>query len=226
RRRVRCGQRHEQRLDAAGRRRGLGHRLHPDLLREGSGERRPGSAARDHLRGGPVSVVRRRRARRAIELGFGAAFLLVWMLLLRPSSLGGPATYVIIRGDSMLPGYHSGDLVVLQATAAYGPGDAIGYRVPDAEVGAGQVVVHRIVSGDGGLGYTMEGDNNPAPDPWSPKGGNVVGRVWLLLPGLGRVIVIAHQPAVAGALAGGLPVMGVVARAPPRWPATGGGPPA
>ncbi len=164
-----------------------------------------------------------RRARRAIELASGLAFVVAWVLLLRPTSLGGPATYVVIRGDSMLPAYHSGDLVVLQATEAYGPGDAIGYRVPAGEVGAGQVVVHRIVSGDGGDGYTMEGDNNPAPDPWYPTGADVAGRVWLLLPGLGRLIVIAHQPAVAGAFAVSILVMAVLARRPVRRPAAAHG---
>jgi len=166
-----------------------------------------------------VRVVAARRVRRAIELGFGVAFVVAWVLLLRPTSLGGPATYVVIRGDSMLPGYHSGDLVVLRATEAYGPGDAIGYRVPAGEVGAGQIVVHRIISGDGRLGFTMEGDNNPAPDPWYPTGGDVAGRVWLLLPGLGRLIVIAHQPAVAGALAVSILVVAVLARRPARRPA-------
>jgi len=160
-----------------------------------------------------------RRVRRAIELAFGLAVVVGWMLILRPASLGGPATYVVIRGDSMLPRYHSGDLVVLQAAESYGPGDAIGYRVPEGEIGAGQVVVHRIVSGGDRLGFTMLGDNNPAPDPWFPKAGDVVGRVWLLLPGLGRLIVLAHQPAVAGSLAVSILVVVGLARRPARRPA-------
>ena len=155
-----------------------------------------------------------RRARRLLELAAGAVLLIAWAVTLRPASLGGPATYVVVRGDSMLPGFHSGDLVILQAGSGYGPGDVIGYRVPDGEVGAGQVVVHRIVAGDGGSGFTMEGDNNPAPDPWLPHVGDVAGRVWLLLPGLGRAIVLAHQPAVAGALAVSLLIMVVLARRP------------
>jgi signal peptidase len=155
-----------------------------------------------------------RRGLRLLELAAGVVLVVAWVVTLRPTSLGGPATYIVVRGDSMLPAIHSGDLVVLQAGSDYRPGDAIGYRVPDGEVGEGQVVVHRIVAGNGRSGFTMEGDNNPAPDPWLPHGGDVAGRIWLLLPGLGRAIVVAHQPAVAGALAVSLLVMVVLARRP------------
>jgi signal peptidase len=158
------------------------------------------------------------RVRRVIELAAGIGLVIGWVVFLRPTSLGGPATYIVLRGDSMLPGYHSGDLAILQATAGYGPGDVIGYRVPEGEVGAGQVVVHRIVGGDGRAGFTMEGDNNPAPDPWLPRDGDVAGKLWLLAPGLGRAIVIAHQPAVAGALAVSILVMVVLARRPSGKP--------
>ena len=156
----------------------------------------------------------RRRGRRLLELACGLVLALGWAVTLRPASLGGPATYVIVRGDSMLPGYHSGDLAILQAGTGYGPGDVIGYRVPDGEVGAGHVVVHRIVAGDTSSGYTMEGDNNPAPDPWRPRGVDVAGTVWLLLPGIGRVLTVAHQPVVAGAVAASIVVMVLLARRP------------
>ena len=135
-----------------------------------------------------------------------------WAVTLRPTSLGGPATYVVVRGDSMLPDFHSGDLVVLQAAEEYRPGDVVGYRVPDGELGAGHVVLHRIVGGDGAGGYTVEGDNNPAPDPWQPRSGDVSGRLWLFVPELGRVVSLVHQPAVAGALAVTVLVMWFVAR--------------
>lgn len=155
-----------------------------------------------------------RRFRRLLELGFGLAFVIGWAVTLRPTSLGGPATYVVVRGDSMLPGFHSGDLAILQAGSDYGRGDVIGYHVPDGEVGAGHVVVHRIVAGDAGSGFTMEGDNNPAPDPWRPRGFDVAGRVWLLLPGVGRALAVAHQPIVAGAIAASIVVMVLLARRP------------
>ena len=158
------------------------------------------------------------RLRRLVELAFGLALVALWILTLRPTSLGGPATYVVVRGDSMLPTYHSGDLVILHAADGYEAGDVVGYRVPDGEVGAGHLVVHRIVSGDGGAGFTMLGDNNPAPDPWLPRATDVAGEAWLLLPGLGRVIAFVHQPAVAGALAVSLLVTFVLGSSRPSRP--------
>jgi signal peptidase I len=156
------------------------------------------------------------RVRRLAELAVGLALLGAWTFTLRPASLGGPATYVVVRGDSMLPGFHSGDLVVLQAATGFAIGDVVGYVVPEGEVGAGHVVLHRIVGGDGEAGFTVEGDNNPAPDPWVPRTRDVAGRRWLFLPGLGRVITFVHQPATAGALAVSLLIMLVLARWRPR----------
>jgi signal peptidase I len=151
-----------------------------------------------------------------VELAFGLAVVALWAVTLRPTSLGGQATYVVIRGDSMLPVFHSGDLVVLRVAEGVAPGDVVGYRVPDGEVGAGWLVVHRIASGDAQAGFTMLGDNNPAPDPWQPRAADVAGKAWVLLPGMGRVIVLVHQPAVAAALAVSLLVTLVLSRS--RWP--------
>jgi signal peptidase len=127
-----------------------------------------------------------------------------WVLVLRPTSLGGPATYIVIRGDSMDPTYATGDLVILEQAASYGPGDIVAYRVPAGELGAGLAVVHRIVSGTAESGFTLRGDNNPAPDPWSPRGGDVVGRSVVWLPGVGRVVAALRQPAVLAALCAAL----------------------
>lgn len=164
-----------------------------------------------------MSARSRSRVRRAIELGLGLAFVGIWAMTLRPTSLGGPATYVVVRGDSMLPTFRSGDLVILQTAVGYAPGDAVGYHVPGGEIGESALVVHRIASGDGQGGFTMLGDNNPAPDPWVPRESDVAGRAWLVIPGVGRLISFMHQPAAAGALAAGLVVLLMLAR-----PASGG----
>ena len=140
---------------------------------------------------------------RRIRNGVGLAALLVagglWAVTLRPILLGGPATYIVVRGDSMNPTYATGDLVILQRAPAYAAGDIVAYRVPDGDLGAGLVVVHRIIGGDASTGFVLEGDNNPAPDPWTPRQRDVVGRAALLLPGVGRVVAAMRQPAVLGA---------------------------
>jgi signal peptidase I len=148
----------------------------------------------------------------------GLALLLVllaaWFVLLRPVSLGGSVTYVVIRGDSMEPDYRSGDLLLVHSQSSYGSRDVIAYRVPDGEVGEGLVVVHRIVGGSPGAGFSVRGDNNPSIDPWLPRGADVVGKAWVLVPGLGRVLVAIRQPLVLAALAASLVVGAIIWRGP------------
>jgi signal peptidase I len=137
-----------------------------------------------------------------------------WLIVLRPSFVGGPATYVIVRGDSMLPLHATGDLVVTQAASEYGIGDVVAYRVPEGEVGAGHTVLHRLVAGDIQDGFVARGDHNPAPDPWRVPADDISGREWVAFPWIGRWIVFIHQPAVLAALAAAIAVGIIVARAP------------
>lgn len=123
-----------------------------------------------------------------------------WVVTLRPQSLGGPATYVVIRGDSMEPNLHTGDLVILQAATTYAHGDVVGYRVPAGDVGAGHLVVHRIDGGTPESGFRMKGDNNASIDPWLPDTDDIAGRVWIALPAIGRMIAVLHQPSGIAAL--------------------------
>ena len=83
--------------------------------------------------------------------------------------------------------------------------------MPADELGAGRIVVHRVTEIDDGH-YTMQGDNNPAPDPGRPERQDMVGTVALQLPGFGAVIATVLSPTVAGGLAAALVVMYGVAR--------------
>ena len=129
-----------------------------------------------------------------------------WGMTMRPAVLGGPATYIVIRGDSMTPTYATGDLVILAQAETYSRGEIVGYRVPAGELGAGLVVVHRITGGDAQSGYILQGDNNPAPDPWVPHQPDVVGRAVVRVPTIGRLITAVRQPAVLAALGAALAV--------------------
>ncbi|HET9084294.1 MAG TPA: signal peptidase I [Candidatus Limnocylindrales bacterium] len=133
-------------------------------------------------------------------------------MLLRPQALGGPAAYLVVRGDSMLPTYQSGDLLILHSASGYAIGDVVAYLVPKGEFGEGHLVVHRIVGGDASAGFVLEGDNNPAPDPWQPKPVDVVGRPWIAIPKVGAVVAWARQPLILGALAASLAVAFIVSR--------------
>lgn len=148
---------------------------------------------------------------RLLKLAGAAAVLMLWAVLLRPQSLGGSATYIVVRGNSMEPTYHTGDLVIVGSASDYTAGDIVAYRVPAGEIGEGHVVVHRIAGGDPTAGFVMRGDNNGAPDPWSPRIGDVEGKAWLLVPGLGTLIAFVHQPVIAGGLAASIMVAIIIA---------------
>src|SRR5262245_6994134 len=164
-----------------------------------------------------------RIAVRLVQTCAAAAVLTFWVLALRPQTLGGPAAYLVVRGDSMLPTYETGDLLVLRRVEGYAVGDVVAYRVPAGELGEGHVVVHRIVGGDPASGWVMEGDNNPAPDPWMPRDAEVVGTPWLAISGVGRVVAWLHQPVILAGLAASLVVALVVSRPSSRQPRPAGG---
>lgn len=155
---------------------------------------------------------------RFASLAGTAVVLGLWALFLRPVQLGGPAMYVVVRGSSMLPAYEYGDFVVTEVSAAYAVGDVIAYRVPAGEVGEGHVVIHRIVGGDAANGFVVQGDNNRAVDPWTPRPADIVGTARLRLPGFGRVIAVLQQPVIAGGLAMSVAITITLARPPTRPP--------
>ncbi len=154
-----------------------------------------------------------KRRRRLIGLAGTALLVTLWAVLLRPAALGGPAAYVVIRGSSMHPGLETGDLVITRAADAYGIGDVVAYRVPDGDIGSGHIVIHRIVGGDA-LGLQLQGDNNDSIDPWLPRAADVLGKAWVTIPGVGRILAMLHQPAVFGACAAALVAAMVIGAAP------------
>jgi signal peptidase I len=123
------------------------------------------------------------------------ALFLAWFLVLRPVTLGGPAGYVIVAGVSMEPTFHTGDLAITQRRAAYQVGDVVAFSTE------GGVVIHRIVGGDADQGFITQGDNRDQPDLWRPRPGEIVGAVWILVPGVGNALAFVRQPPILAALA-------------------------
>jgi signal peptidase I len=144
------------------------------------------------------------------------AIAVVWIALFRPTTLGGPAAYVVVAGDSMLPSLRSGDLVVAQRQPRYAVGDVVVYRVPAGEPGAGASVIHRVVGGSLQDGLVTRGDNTDAPDMWHPASADVLGAVWFSVPGLGRIIAFVRSPLGLGAIAG-FGVFALVLLSQPSW---------
>jgi len=133
-------------------------------------------------------------------------FAAVWLTVLRPTVWGGPTTYIVIRGTSMLPTYQPGDLVLVRRAAEYGPGDIVGYRVPDNDVGENMILVHRIVGGSAEEGFVLLGDNNKEEDLWKPRPSEIVGRPLMHVSSAGLILTNLRSPLVLASLAAGTAV--------------------
>lgn len=125
-----------------------------------------------------------------------------WYVLLGPTFMGGPATYTIVSGDSMLPYLHSGDLAITVKSPTYETGDVVVYRIPQGDSAAGHQVIHRVTAGDGDNGYETQGDNRDHEDLWRPTNGDVLGRMWFSIPSGGDTLIFVRQPLMLGAIAG------------------------
>ena len=136
------------------------------------------------------------------SLAFILLVVVAWFVLLRPSSLGGPSTYVIVSGGSMQPALESGDLVVAFEQESYSVGDVVVYQVPAAEPGAGTNIVHRIVGGNPRTGFLVKGDSREGPDHWEPTAEEILGKMELSLPSVGSGLLFLRTPAGMALLAG------------------------
>jgi len=135
-------------------------------------------------------------------LGFLAvlAAVVAWAVLLRPQFLGGPVAYDLVSGSSMEPALHTGDLVVARRQDTYHPGDIVAFRTE------GGNVIHRIVDGSAEEGFITQGDNRDGVDQWRPKPKDILGKMWLRIPGGGRVVTVLRSPMVLAALAASVAV--------------------
>ena len=124
------------------------------------------------------------------------------MGLFAPVQVGGQAAYAIISGNSMEPGLHRGDLVVLRQASDYQVGDIATYRHPTLGP-----VIHRIVAEADGQ-FVFKGDNNAWLDSYQPTQAEMIGRFWLYAPSAGRIVEQMRQPWAAALLValGGLAI--------------------
>lgn len=125
-----------------------------------------------------------------------AVLLMALGILIWPATLGGWATYVVVNGNSMQPGYETGDLVVLRQQTTYEVGQVAAFAVPDTDAR----IIHRITGGDAVNGYVFQGDNRSSADQWRPVAADVLGRQILHVPGAGRWLAFLRQPIVLGGL--------------------------
>jgi signal peptidase I len=141
------------------------------------------------------------RTNKAAGISLAILVCLFWAQYLRPQSLGGRAAYVLVSGKSMLPRYHTGDLVLVERKSSYHVGELIAYRVPKGDPMAGAQVIHRIIGGTAQHGFIVQGDNRTAPDVWRPKAADIVGAKALRIPGAVVVLQFLRSPIFLALLA-------------------------
>lgn len=147
--------------------------------------------------------------------------ILATYLLAGPTSLGGPASYVVVTGTSMEPTYRDGDLVIALEAGSYRPGQAIVY---DAPIGEHFSVVHRIVRSTEG-GYVTQGDNRAGPDEWIAPRDAIYGAVRFHIPHGGTVLRYIRQPVSVFATVAGLLTFAILKKSSKETPPSteGGG---
>ncbi len=140
----------------------------------------------------------------------GVVLALAAVAVLWPARFGGATTIVTVSGTSMQPTYQPGDLLIARRRSHYEVGDVVVYRVPSGQPGAGQLVVHRVISSSVDGALVLKGDNRALPDDIHPGASDAVGVVAVNLGGLvGRLLRLA--PSIAVGLASAIMVYRLVA---------------
>ena len=137
----------------------------------------------------------------------GLVVAVSWFTWMRPTTLGGHETYVVVQGTSMEPTYHDGDLVIVREDEHYAIGDIIAFRA-GGQFDDPTRVIHRIVGDAGDGAFVTQGDNRDSTDPWQPKPDHILGRAIFHVPEVGAWAVQAGRPQVLAALGGGAVFLG------------------
>lgn len=138
-------------------------------------------------------------------LAIGLVF--AWVFL-APTKIGGGASYVMVQGHSMEPKFQSGDLALVRKASSYQIGDIVTYW--DESMAA--YTIHRIIDIKQDR-YVLQGDNNSWIDPVYPSQEEIIGKLWIHIPRLGKAVEWLRSPAnfaLVMGLSGGLLMTGMV----------------
>ena len=133
------------------------------------------------------------RPRRPLWLALLAASLVVAAFIwVAPPQLGGSTTYSATVGTSMQPMFYKGDLALVRPATSYKVGDVVLYESPVLH----RPVLHRIIVIQG-THYYFKGDNNDFVDPGYATRGDILGKLWLHVPKVGKGLSWIGKPAHA-----------------------------
>jgi signal peptidase I len=113
--------------------------------------------------------------------------------LLAPTAIGGPTTFVVTRGESMLPHLEPNGLMILRSQKSYEVGDVVAYRNGDLNA----VVLHRIIDREANR-FVLQGDNNDFIDSYRPRVDELLGEEWIYWEGVGHHARSLSSPTTFG----------------------------
>ena len=148
-----------------------------------------------------IGVGRALTSRVVATLTLVALVATAW-LAFAPTAIGGPASYVVTDGVSMLPRFHGDGIVVTQRQAQYHVGEVVAYHNEQLHA----VVMHRIVGRDGRR-FVFKGDNNDYADQYHPTKAELVGKEWVYWPGAGRYLLMLRNPWTFAVIIGGITML-------------------
>lgn len=123
-----------------------------------------------------------------INLLLAIGLIVIWVTF-APARLGGKVAYVMVNGISMEPHFHYGDLTILRKADSYQVGDIVTYHDTDMHA----YVIHRIIATDGHH-YVLKGDNNSWIDAYHPTNEEIIGKLWLYIPKIGKIFKWMQAP--------------------------------
>jgi signal peptidase I len=142
-----------------------------------------------------LTAMRTRHARKILSTALGLLVLGSLWFYFAPVQLGGSATYVVTHGISMEPRFHTGDLAIVRSQSSYHVGEIVAYENKMLHT----IVLHRIIGRDGSR-YIFKGDNNNFVDFEHPAASQLVGALWLHIPGAGTTLKSIRSPLLVGVL--------------------------
>jgi signal peptidase I len=139
--------------------------------------------------------MRTRHVRKLISSALGLIVLGSIWFYFAPTQLGGTANYVVTHGVSMEPRFHTGDLAIVRSQSTYHVGEIVAYENKMLHT----IVLHRIIGRDGSR-YIFKGDNNNFVDFEHPAYKQLIGALWIHIPGAGATLKSIRSPALVGIL--------------------------
>ncbi len=143
----------------------------------------------------PFRTMRPPRTKKLLSGLLGLIIIGALWFCFAPAALGGDTSYVVTDGVSMQPRFHTGDLAVVRAQSSYHVGEIVAYN----SIIFHTIVLHRII-GRAGSRYVMKGDHNNFVDFEHPRGSQIIGALWLHVPGAGATLHSLRSPALVGIL--------------------------